>query len=343
MRCVVTGSAGFIGSHLCEELLRRGNTVVGIDSFVPYYPAAVKAQNQAILLAHPHYHFHALDLRRDDLSEACDEADVVFHLAAMPGLPKSWTDFDGYWTCNVQATQRLLDAVRPSTHLRKFVLVSTSSVYGLNAIGNETSPTLPVSPYGVTKLAAEHLCRAYSEAFKLPLTTLRYFSVYGPRQRPDMAYNKFIAALARGTEIEIYGDGHQIRGNTFVADAVAATIASIDAPSGEVYNVGGGETASVLDIIHKLEAISGRKAQLSFKAPRLGDQRQTFADTSKLRNHLRWEPNTKLEDGLSRQWQWQTELMSELESPSEILNPPPMTITPPPSGRRMSTVGGSRA
>lgn len=337
MRCVVTGAAGFIGSHLCDELLRRGHTVIGIDSFVPFYPAVVKAQNQALLLAHPHYHFHALDLRRDDLTDVVDEADVVFHLAAMPGLPKSWTDFDGYWTCNVQATQRLLEAARTSGHLRRFILASTSSVYGRNAIGNETAQTLPISPYGVTKLAAEHLCRAYAEAFKIPLVTLRYFSVYGPRQRPDMAYHKFIQALAQGTAIDVYGDGHQVRGNTYVSDVVAATIAAVDAPIGEVYNVGGGESASVLEVIQKLEQISGRKAEIHFRTARVGDQRQTLADTTKLRSHLKWEPSTRLEDGLSRQWQWQTDVMAELESPLES-NSSPLTRTPPPISRRMTVV-----
>lgn len=341
MRCVVTGSAGFIGSHLCEELLRRGHTVVGIDCFVPYYPAAVKAQNQAALLAHPHYHFHALDLRRDDLTDAVDEADVVFHLAAMPGLPKSWTDFDGYWTCNVQATQRLVEACRAAGSLKRFVLASTSSVYGRNAIGGESSPTQPISPYGVTKLAAEHLARAYLDAFYLPLVTLRYFSVYGPRQRPDMAYHKFIAALARGTPIDIYGDGQQVRGNTYVADAVAATVAAVEAPVGETYNVGGGESASVLEIVRKLEAVSGKSAELNFKAARVGDQRQTFAETAKLRSHLHWEPQTRLDDGLARQWQWQTAAMAELESTGEIAATP-LTRTPPPISRRL-TVGASRA
>jgi nucleoside-diphosphate-sugar epimerase len=339
MRCVVTGAAGFIGSHLCEALLRRGHAVVGIDSFVPYYPAAVKAQNQAVLLAHPHYHFHALDLRKDDLTDAIDEADVVFHLAAMPGLPKSWTDFDGYWTCNVQATQRLLEAARATGHLKRFVFASTSSVYGRNAIGPETNPTLPVSPYGVTKLAAEHLCRAYAEAFKIPLVTLRYFSVYGPRQRPDMAYHKFIAALSRGTPIDVYGDGQQLRGNTFVSDVVAATVAAVEAPVGEVYNVGGGESASVLDVIRKLEYVSGRTAELNFRPARVGDQRQTFADTSKLRSHLNWEPLTSLDDGLARQWQWQTDAMAELDAPAPVPVAPTHTRTPPPVSRRMTAVG----
>lgn len=306
MRCVVTGAAGFVGSHLCEDLLRKGNTVVGIDAFIPYYSPQIKAANQGVVLAHPHYHFYAADLRRDELGPVVADADVVYHLAAMPGLPKSWTDFDGYWTCNVQATQRLLEAVR--THcdrLKRFVYVSTSSVYGKLALGNETTPTRPVSPYGVTKLAAEHLCQAYADGYSLPLVTLRYFSVYGPRQRPDMAYHKFIRALLRDEPIEIFGDGQQVRGNTYVSDAVAATVAAAEAPVGEIYNVGGGETASVLDVVRKLEVVSGRQADLLFKPARLGDQRQTTADTAKLRSHLGWQPRTALDDGLARQWAWQ--------------------------------------
>jgi nucleoside-diphosphate-sugar epimerase len=345
MRCVVTGAAGFLGSHVCEELLRRGHSVVGIDCFVPYYPAAIKAQNQAVLLAHPHYHFHALDLRKDDLTDAVDEADVVFHLAAMPGLPKSWTDFDGYWTCNVQATQRLLEACRSVGSLKRFVLASTSSVYGRNAIGSETTPTNPISPYGVTKLAAEHLAKAYQDAFGLPLVTLRYFSIYGPRQRPDMAYHRFIMAISRGMAIELYGDGQQIRGNTYVGDAVTATIAAIEAPVGETYNVGGGETASVLEIIRRLETISGRHAEMVGKPIRLGDQRQTFADTSKLRNHLKWEPLTRLDDGLARQWQWQTQAMAELNMSAEPIEFSNMALTrtPPPKTRKMAVTGASQA
>jgi nucleoside-diphosphate-sugar epimerase len=306
MRCVVTGAAGFIGSHLCEDLLRRGHTVAGIDAFIPYYSPALKADNHSALLAHPRYRFHAVDLRRDDLDEAVADADVVFHLAAMPGLPRSWTDFDGYLSCNVQATQRLLDAVRlGAPGLRRFVYASTSSVYGKVALGDESSPTQPVSPYGVTKLAAEHLCRAYADAHRLPLVILRYFSVYGPRQRPDMAYHRFAHALLHGLPVEVYGDGQQVRGNTFVTDCVEATVAAVEAPAGETYNVGGGESASVLEVIRKLEAVAGRSAEVVFKPARLGDQRQTFADTAKIRSHLGWRPRTRLDDGLARQWRWQ--------------------------------------
>ena len=306
MNYVVTGAAGFIGSHLCEELLAGGNQVTGVDAFIPYYPVAAKERNLAGPSARSDFHFHKLDLRHDELDAAVAGAEVIFHLAAMPGLVRSWSDFDGYWTCNVQATQRLLEAVRRAAgRLRRLVYVSTSSVYGRFASGDETLPTKPVSPYGVTKLAGENLCRAYGEAYGLPVVALRYFSVYGPRQRPDMGYHRFIRAMLRQEPITVYGDGQQVRGNTYVSDCVAATVAAAAAHPGEVYNVGGGEAATVWDIIRKLEALAGRRAVVKQEAARAGDQRYTFADTAKLRSHLDWQPKVGLDDGLARQWAWQ--------------------------------------
>jgi nucleoside-diphosphate-sugar epimerase len=306
MKCVVTGAAGFIGSHLCEELLAQGHRVTGLDAFIPYYPRAVKERNQARALHHPGYSFHAVDLRSDPLEPLLADAEVVFHLAAMPGLVRSWTDFDGYWTCNVLATQRLLEAlVRAGGRPRRLLYASTSSVYGRFGSGDETLPVKPVSPYGVTKLAAEHLCRAYAEAHGLPVVALRYFSVYGPRQRPDMGYHRFIQALLRDEPVVVYGDGQQVRGNTYVADCVAATLAAVEARPGETYNVGGGETATVWEILGHLEALAGRPAKVRQQPARAGDQRYTFADTTRLRAHLGWEPATGLAEGLARQWEWQ--------------------------------------
>ncbi len=235
MRCVVTGAAGFIGSHLCEHLLRQGHEVTGVDGFIPYYAPAIKRRNLAGSRAYPGYRFVAADLRTDPLDPHLAGAEVVFHIAAMPGLTASWTDSDLYQGCNVTATQRLLEAIRRSAPgLRRLIYASTSSVYGRFASGDETLPTRPVSPYGVTKLAGEHLCRAYADAFGLPVVVLRYFSVYGPRQRPDMGYHQFMRALLEGRPVTVYGDGKQVRGNTYVADCVAATVAAVEAHPGEL-------------------------------------------------------------------------------------------------------------
>jgi nucleoside-diphosphate-sugar epimerase len=312
MKCLVTGAAGFIGSHLCEGLLDAGHEVVGVDAFIPYYARSLKQRNVSAAAGRERYTFHALDLRHDPVDEVVADADAVFHLAAMPGLAQSWCDFEGYWTCNVLATRRLLEAVRNSAgRLQRFIHASTSSVYGKFASGDESLPTKPASPYGVTKLAAEHLCRAHAEAFGLPLVVLRYFSVYGPRQRPDMAYHKFIRALLCDEEIAVYGDGLHVRGNTFVGDCVRATLAALNALPGETFNVGGGETATVWDIIHKLERLAGRPAIIRQEAPRPGDQRYTFADTTKLQQHLGWQPQVTLDEGLAQQWEWQR---SEMEA-----------------------------
>jgi nucleoside-diphosphate-sugar epimerase len=305
MKCLVTGAAGFIGSHLCDRLLQLGHAVVGLDAFIPYYPRAVKEANLAAARSHPGFAFCPLDLRCDDLAPALGGVEAVFHLAAMAGLPRSWTDFTLYESCNVLGTQRLLEAARGAGSLRRFVYASTSSVYGRFGSGDEALPTRPASPYGVTKLAAEHLCRAYSDEHGLPLATLRYFSVYGPRQRPDMGYHRFIQALIDGGEVVVYGDGLQVRGNTFIDDCIAATVAALEAPAGEVYNVGGGETASVWDILGKLEGILGRRAAVRREPARAGDQRFTAADAGKLFRHLAWAPRVGLDQGLARQVAWQ--------------------------------------
>jgi nucleoside-diphosphate-sugar epimerase len=303
MKCVVTGAAGFVGSHLSEELLRQGHDVAGIDCFTPYYDEKIKQRNLEDSRRRPRFHFFRLDLRKDSLDSALKDAEVIFHLAAMAGLVKSWTDFDSYWTCNALATRQLIEAVPRS--LKRFLYVSTSSVYGRFASGDESLPTRPISPYGVTKLAGEHLCQAYAETRELPLVILRYFSIYGPRQRPDMGYYKFIHAALHGQPVVVYGDGQQARGNTYVVDCVRATIEAVKAPVGEIYNVGGGETASVWDILQRLEKIGGRKIEHRQEPARPGDQRHTFADTSRLKRHLNWQPCTTLDVGLHEQWNWQ--------------------------------------
>jgi nucleoside-diphosphate-sugar epimerase len=309
MHCLVTGAAGFIGSHLCERLLHDGHTVTGVDAFIPYYPRSVKEANLAASRQHHRFSFLPLDLRTDRLDEALTDVEVVFHLGAMAGLAQSWTDFDLYQSCNLTATQRLLDSLRRRP-LRRFVYASTSSVYGRHASGDESLPTRPISPYGVTKLAAEHLCRAHHDEFGLPLVVLRYFSVYGPRQRPDMGYHRFIHALLSGAPITVYGDGHQARGNTYIDDCVEATVRAAEAIPGETYNVGGGEVASVWEILHKLEAITGKKPVTRRESARPGDQRGTAADTGKLARHLGWQPKVGLDEGLARQVAWHQEQLA---------------------------------
>jgi nucleoside-diphosphate-sugar epimerase len=310
VRVVVTGAAGFVGSHLVERLLSDGHSVVGIDSFVPYYSRKTKEANLDSALRHSEYSFHGLDLRTEELLPVMAGADAVIHEAAMPGLPKSWTDFDLYLSCNVLATQRVLEACRVA-RVSRLVLASTSSVYGLNAVTNENGMTAPVSPYGVTKLSAEELCRAYARSFGLDVVVCRYFSIYGPRQRPDMAYHIFSRALLEGKPIVVFGDGQQSRGNTYVGDCVDGTIRALKSgESGRTYNLGGGTEITLIDAIRLLERITGREARLDHWPARLGDQRQTMADTSRARDELGWVPTMSLDDGLRHEVEWMVEALS---------------------------------
>lgn len=310
MRVLVTGAAGFIGSHLCEALIEAGNTVVGLDAFVPYYPRAVKEQNLESLRRHPGFIFVERDLRTDPLAPVLHDIEVIFHLAATAGLLLSWTDFDLYMTCNIQATQRLLEAARATDSVRQVIYASTSSIYGADVTGPETTAPQPVSPYGITKLAAEHLVRTYARQFGVPATVLRYFSVYGPRQRPDMGYHIFIAHLLHGRPITIFGDGNQLRGNTHVSDIVRATILAHErfAP-GAIYNIGGAEEISTNQVIGLLEEITGREAIVQHGPARPGEQRRALADTTRARERLGFTPMMPLHDGLKTQVAWQRERM----------------------------------
>ena len=310
-RCMVTGAAGFVGSHLSEALTSRGIDVVGVDCFIPYYPRPVKEANLAVLRSRPNFHFHELDLRQGDARALLEGCDVVFHLAAMPGLMKSWSDFSLYNTCNCDATLRLLEAAR-DVKLPQFIHISTSSVYGKEATQGEDAPLTPFSPYGITKLAAENLCRAFTANFGLPVTVLRYFSVYGPRQRPDMAYNILIRTLLSGGTFTMFGDGEQTRSNTFVADCVRATMLAADkrdAAIGQTFNVGGGEIVSLNDVIRRLEQLTGKTARIERKAPRPGDQKHTAANIDKARRLLGYSPTTPVNDGLAAQVAWQRSLL----------------------------------
>jgi nucleoside-diphosphate-sugar epimerase len=309
MKCVVTGAAGFIGSHLCERLLADGHAVTGVDCFTDYYPRSVKERNLTSLHGQRHFAFREVDLSAGIPADAVAEAEWVFHLAAMPGLTRSWLDFDLYNRHNLTATHRLLEALKGQPTLKRMIYASTSSVYGKYASGDEALPTRPSSPYGITKLASEQLCRVYYEEFGVPVVVLRYFSVYGPRQRPEMGYHLFINAILKGQPITLTGDGLQVRGNTYIADCVDATVKATQAMAGETFNLGGGELVTVLEVLRKLERITGKTAIIERHPPRKGDQLATGADVSKLTRHVGWKPTTGIDEGLSKQVEWQRSLM----------------------------------
>jgi UDP-glucuronate 4-epimerase len=297
MRYVVTGAAGFIGSHLVERLLAEGHEALAVDSFTDYYDPAIKEDNSA-----------GFDVERIDLSEQdLDLAGVegVFHLAAQPGVRSFGAVFDDYVRHNLLASRRVFETAAEAGV--RVVFASSSSVYGdaERYPTPETTEPGPISPYGITKLGCEHLARAYAKEFGLDVVVLRYFTLYGPRQRPDMAFARVVNALARGDTFELYGDGLQSRSFTYVDDAVGATIAAMQsAQPGTVYNVGGGVEATLRDAIATLEAISGRSLDVVERLAAAGDVRRTAADTSAIESDLGWRATTALDDGLRAQWEW---------------------------------------
>ncbi len=295
MRYVVTGAAGFIGSLLSEALTRRGDEVVGIDSFTDYYDPRLKEQNAK-----------GLNVRRIDL--AVDELDFagcdgVFHLAGQPGVRSFGGIFPLYVERNVVASQRVFEAAARDGV--RVVFASSSSVYGEaeRYPTPEDTPPSPLSPYGITKLTCEHLARAYARSFDLDAVVLRYFNAFGPRQRPDMAFTKLVHCLISGEPFDLYGDGEQSRGWTYVDDVVEATILAMSGGSG-TYNVGGGVEASLREGIDILEGLAGRSLEIRKQPPVPGDQRRTNADTTRIRTELGWAPTVSLEDGLRAQWEW---------------------------------------
>jgi UDP-glucuronate 4-epimerase len=309
MRIAVTGVAGFIGSHVAEALAAAGHGVVGIDCFTDYYAREVKERNLERLRSDPRFSFAELDLRTDPLDGAIEGADVVIHLAAMAGLVRSWTDVDAYQSCNFTATHRVIEASRRA-RVGRFVHASTSSVYGMHAVGDESGELAPTSPYGVTKLAAEKLVGAFAQTHAFPAVILRYFSIYGPRQRPDMGYFKFIEALLDDRPVTVYGDGRQSRSNTFISDCVSGTVAAAlsDSAPGGVFNIGGGEVVDVLDVLAILASLTGREPKVEWGPPRPGDQRHTRADVTRAFEVFGYEPVVSARDGLAAQVEWQQEL-----------------------------------
>jgi UDP-glucuronate 4-epimerase len=297
MKYVVTGAAGFIGSHLSTALTQRGHEVLGVDSFTDYYDPALKEENAA-----------GLDVARIDLAEEdleLEGVDGLFHLAGQPGVRSFGEVFEIYVRQNLLASRRVFEAAAAAG--ARVVFASSSSVYGDAGSypTTEAARPRPISPYGITKLGCEHLLYAYATEFGLDAVALRYFTVYGPRQRPDMALARIVEALARGATFELYGDGQQSRSFTYVADGVEATIAAMEnAPPGALYNVGGGAEATMRDAIATLEDISGRTLDLVERPAAPGDVRRTSADTSRIEGDLGWRATTPLEDGLRAQWEW---------------------------------------
>jgi nucleoside-diphosphate-sugar epimerase len=308
-RVVVTGAAGFIGSHLSEALLDLGHQVTGIDAFTSSYAEADKRANAAGLLARPGFQLVEGDLSTMELDPLLAGADVVFHQAAQAGVRSSWgLDFDVYVRDNVIATQRLLEAcVR--CDIRRLVAASSSSVYGDAATypTTEESITRPVSPYGVTKLASEHLCLAYAQLGTCSMTvaTLRYFTVYGPRQRPDMAFRRFLEAAYAGRPITVYGDGEQSRDFTYVGDAVRANLLAMTAPfQAEPVNIGGGRRVTLNEVLELIERVTGRRLQIVRAPSQPGDARHTGADGARAEALLDYRPEVDLETGLAREAAW---------------------------------------
>ena len=307
MKAVVTGAAGFIGSHLCESLLADGHEVLGLDAFTDYYPRAAKEKNLAVCRDHRAFRLVEGRLQNLDLRGVLEGADHVFHLAAQAGVRASWgREFAHYTDHNVLATQRLLEAALPAGRPR-VVYASSSSVYG-DAPGlplREDARCEPISPYGVTKLAGEHLALLYQKSFGLAVVSLRYFTVYGPRQRPDMAFHRFLKAARDGEPVHVYGDGGQTRDFTYVADIVAATRAAADSGRpGGVYNVGGGERIALRDVLRRIEDVTGRRLTLVREEVQKGDMRDTFADTAAARADLGFRSTVPLGEGLEQEWRW---------------------------------------
>ncbi|MBW1712482.1 MAG: NAD-dependent epimerase/dehydratase family protein [Deltaproteobacteria bacterium] len=310
MLVLVSGAAGFIGSNLCQHLLDNGFEVRGVDSFSDYYPRSIKEQNISSLSGRAEFDLVEADLVEADMDRLLDGVEAVFHLAAQAGVRNSWgQEFKMYSDNNILATQRLLEAAK-NINLKRFIFASSSSIYGesLDQPTREDSALRPVSPYGVSKAAGDHLCRLYHLNFGLPTVCLRYFTVYGPRQRPDMAFHRFLKAIAQGQDIRLFGDGSQSRDFTYVGDAVSGTVAALKGRPGEAYNLGGGQQMELMAVIRLMEEIVGRPARLCLEPVAKGDVRHTSADISKAGQELGFAPKTELRQGLALELAWLKEV-----------------------------------
>jgi UDP-glucose 4-epimerase len=307
MRALITGVAGFIGSHLAGRLLDEGATVTGLDSFTDYYARPIKEANLSTVASRPRFEFVETSIHDADLDRLLEDVTHVFHLAAQAGVRRSWgRDFRIYTANNIDATQVLLESL-VGHPIEKLVYASSSSIYGDDApipMHEQVLPR-PVSPYGVTKLAAEQLCHLYVVNHGVPATAVRYFTVYGPRQRPDMGFHCFLKAAINGAPITVYGDGEQTRDFTYVDDAVAATLLAAErGVVGRAYNIGGGSRVSINHVLDLIGQISGRTLDVRRVAPQKGDMRDTYADTTLARADLGFQPKTSLREGLSAEYQW---------------------------------------
>ncbi|MFV1452537.1 UDP-glucose 4-epimerase [Bacillus mycoides] len=309
MKILVTGAAGFIGSHLCQALLKnKSYHVVGIDHFIGPTPIPLKIDNIQTLRTNPRFQFVRENILTTDLPKLLKDVKVVYHLAAIPGVRTSWgKDFDPYVTNNILATQYLLEACK-EVKLEKFIQISTSSVYGEKSgrVSENLLPN-PLSPYGVTKLSSEHLCHIYHKNFQIPIVILRYFTVYGPRQRPDMAFHRLIKQILENKPLTIFGDGTQTRDFTYIDDCIQGTIAALETSEhivGEVINIGGTERSSILNIISTLEKISGKSAHKIFLKSIPGEPKQTWADISKANKLLQYHPVISLANGLEAEYKY---------------------------------------
>jgi len=310
VKTVVTGAAGFIGSHLCERLLAERHEVVGVDRFLEHYPREAKEHNLASARPQPGFRLIEASLLDVDLGPILDGAGQVYHLAAQAGIRGSWgRDFSVYTDNNLLATQRLLEAC-VHAGVPRLVYASSSSVYGDSPALplREDGPCRPVSPYGITKLAAEQLAHLYGRNHGLPVVSLRYFSVYGPRQRPDMALHRFLLAARDGRPVHVHGDGRQTRDFTYVDDVVSATRAAAETGRpGCVYNVGGGEPVALSDALERIARVTGRKAALVRDPAQKGDMRDSHASTDAAQRDLGFRPTVPLDEGLRREWEWMQE------------------------------------